>query len=115
MVGTTVGMLVVTGVAVLVGRAVGTGVLVRVRVGSGVLVGGAVGIGVLVAAAVGVLIGVAVPVGSAETLKLHTLCVPTAEINAQEFKLVTLACSVRKAKFVPTVCSAPPVGVTNTS
>ena len=103
----------------LVGRAVGMGVLVRVAVGSGVLV--AVGVAVLVGRDVGggvlvrVAVGVLVRAASADTLKLHILCEPAAANNAQVLKPATLACSVRKAKLMPTTCSVPLAGVTKMS
>src|SRR5579859_861204 len=49
------------------------------------------------------------------TVKLHTFNVPPGvafTLAPQWSRLVTVFCSVRKAKFRPTVCSVPPAGVT---
>src|SRR5947209_14107317 len=46
------------------------------------------------------------------TLKLHTVWVPVPACSAQSASVVTALCSVRKAKPLPSVASAPPAGVT---
>ena len=71
----------------------------------------------------GVALSASVARGSPHTwqrycaVKLHTFRVPLDVLFTkapQWSKLVTVFCSVRKAKFVPTVCSEPPAGVTKT-
>src|ERR1051325_3946565 len=54
--------------------------------------------------------------GWLDTAKLHTVSWPLAELTstAQLSRLVTVFCSVRKAKLRPTVFSLPPCGVTKT-
>ena len=71
----------------------------------------------------GVALSASVAKGSPHTwqrycaVKLHTFRVPLDVLFTkapQWSKLVTVFCSVRKAKFVPTVCSELPAGVTKT-
>ncbi len=46
------------------------------------------------------------------SVKLHTVAEPAEAKIPQLFSCVTVFCSVRKAKFEPTVCSTPPGAVT---
>src|SRR5579883_1602252 len=91
------------------GTGVGVGVGLGVALGVGVGLGVAEGLGV----AVGVGVGVGVGGGPTGTLKLQTVLAPAAEDHtAHVSSLVTPVCPVRKPKLLPSVCSAPPGGVT---